>query len=97
MTCAQIAIIPTNSAIDVKAAASSTNNLSMADLRIGLELACSVRKPKVGPSGTYEEQCSFSVLFVKMRQWVSLKNDPEINRLVNGLTIEAPHADNRGM
>ena len=33
--------------------------------------------------GTYEEHCSFFVLGVKRRWWVSLKNDPERNRLVN--------------
>src|SRR5882757_4415000 len=33
--------------------------------------------------GTYEEHCSFFVLGVKRRRWVSLKNDLERNRLVN--------------
>lgn len=46
-------------------------------------------KPKSARQGTYEEHCSFFVLFVKMRQWASLKNASEINRLVNDLETTA--------
>jgi hypothetical protein len=33
--------------------------------------------------GTYKEHCSFFVLRVKRRQWVSLGSDPEVKSLVN--------------
>src|SRR6476646_402071 len=50
ISCAQTAIIPTNSVIDASAAASSTNILNMSD--------------SYDPR-TYEEHCSFFVLGVK--------------------------------
>src|SRR6266567_512986 len=58
MTWAQIAIIPTNSAIDVSAAASSTKILNM---------ACSITR-------TYEEHCSHFVLWSQANSAASKRN-----------------------
>ena len=57
-TWAQIAIIPTNSAIEVSAAASSTKILNMA----------------YSLAGTYEEHCSYFVLRSQANSTISQRN-----------------------